>query len=130
MMLTELCMAWSNPSQVYRDFKELLSPSTRTTLNTSLSALMLSQISVRLQVTADDLRSKDTSFQIGVPPLHMDIITILGCGVLEAWPDRVEVRRRANVCNFSSPLNLNKKTAARLQDLAGVEQLEPTADQS
>ena len=84
-------------------------------------------------LTAEDLSRKDTIFQIGVPPLRIDIITdIEGVEFSEAWPDRVETSF-GGVPTFvisRHHLIMNKKTAARLQDLADVEQLESTKDQS
>lgn len=78
-------------------------------------------------LTADDLSKKETIFQIGLPPLRIDIITnIDGVEFEEAWPDRLETSFgdvRAFVISRHH-LITNKKTAARLQDLADVQQLE------
>lgn len=78
-------------------------------------------------LTADDLTKKDTIFQIGLPPLRIDIITnIDGVEFEEAWPDRLESSFgdvRAFVISRQH-LITNKKTSARLQDLADVQQLE------
>ena len=42
-------------------------------------------------LTAEDLSRKETVFQIGLPPLRIDIITSIdGVEFAEAWPDRVE----------------------------------------
>ena len=42
-------------------------------------------------LTADDLSRKGTIFQIGLPPIRVDIITnIDGVEFEEAWPDRLE----------------------------------------
>ena len=52
----------------------------------------LSQFGARLRdLTEDDLRRKGTIFEIGLPPLRIDIITAIG-GVefADAWPDRLE----------------------------------------
>lgn len=82
-------------------------------------------------LTADDLSRKETIFQIGVPPLRIDIITgVDGLEFAEAWPDRVETSF-GGVPTFvisRHHLIMNKKAAARLQDLADVQQLEPTKD--
>jgi len=83
-------------------------------------------------ITVDDLSRKDTIFQIGLPPLRIDIITdIDGVEFGDAWPDRVATSF-GGVPVFVISLHhliTNKKTAARLQDLADVQQLEPTKDQ-
>jgi hypothetical protein len=84
-------------------------------------------------LTAEDLSRKDTIFQIDIPPLRIDIITdIDGVEFSQAWPDLVETSF-GGVPTFvisRHHLIMNKKNAARLQDLADVEQLEPTKDQS
>ena len=84
-------------------------------------------------LTADDLTRKETIFQIGLPPLRIDIITkIDGVEFEDAWPDRVETSFGGIPAFVISRHHLitNKKTAARLQDLADVQQLEETADRS
>jgi len=83
-------------------------------------------------LTADDLSKKDTIFQIGLPPLRIDIITnIDGVEFQEAWPDRLETLFGGVPAFVSSRHHLitNKKTAGRLQDLADVQQLEATKHQ-
>lgn len=78
-------------------------------------------------LTADDLTRKETIFQIGLPPLRIDIITnIDGVEFAEAWPDRVETLFGGVPAFVLSRQHLitNKKTGARLQDLADVQQLE------
>jgi hypothetical protein len=83
-------------------------------------------------LTADDLSRKETIFQIGLPPLRIDIITdIDGVEFEDAWPDRVATSFGGVPTFVISRHHLiaNKKTAARLQDLADVQQLEPTKDQ-
>ena len=78
-------------------------------------------------LTADDLSKKETIFQIGLPPIRIDIITnIDGVEFEEAWPHRLETafgEVRAFVISRHH-LITNKKTAGRLQDLADVQQLE------
>ena len=84
-------------------------------------------------LTADDLSKKETIFQIGLPPLRIDIITnIDGVEFEEAWPDRLETLFGGAPAFVLSRHHLitNKKTAARLQDLADVQQLEAAEDQS
>ncbi len=78
-------------------------------------------------LTEEDLSTVGTIFQIGVPPLRIDIITeIDGVDFTEAWPDRFEtVFGAASVFVISRHhLITNKKSSARLQDLADVERLE------
>jgi hypothetical protein len=75
----------------------------------------------------DDLTKAGTIFQIGVPPLRIDIITkIDGVEFADAWPDRLETGFGGVPAFVISRHHLitNKKTAARLQDLADVEKLE------
>jgi hypothetical protein len=78
-------------------------------------------------LTADDLSRKKTIFQIGLPPLRIDIITSIdGVEFTEAWPERVRTSFGDVPAFVISRHHLiaNKKTTARLQDLADVEQLE------
>jgi hypothetical protein len=82
-------------------------------------------------LTAADLSKKETIFQIGVPPLRIDIITdVDGVEFADAWPDRLETVFGGVPAFVISRHHLitNKKTAARLQDLADVQQLELTRD--
>lgn len=78
-------------------------------------------------LTLQDLNRKETIFQIGLPPLRIDIITnIDGVEFAEAWSDRLETSFGGVAAFVISRQHLitNKKTAARLQDLADVQQLE------
>ena len=78
-------------------------------------------------LTAEDLSKRDTIFQIGLPPLRIDVITAIeGVEFADAWPDRVETVFGGVPAFVISRHHLitNKKTAARLQDLADVQQLE------
>jgi hypothetical protein len=80
-------------------------------------------------LTADDLSRKETIFQIGLPPLRIDVITnIDGVEFEDAWPDRLETLFGGVPAFVISRHHLikNKKTAARLQDLADVQELEGT----
>ena len=77
----------------------------------------------------DDLTKAGTIFQIGVAPLRIDIIThIDGVDFNEAWGDRFATAFGGVSAFVISRHHLitNKKTAARLQDLADVEKLEST----
>ena len=82
-------------------------------------------------LTVDDLSRKDTIFQIGMPPLRIDIITnIDGVEFHDAWPDRLETVFGGVPAFVISRGHLiaNKKSAARLQDLADVQELEIDPD--
>ena len=81
-------------------------------------------------LTTDDLSKTGTVFQIGVPPLRIDLITSIdGVDFTEAWPDRFDTSFGGVPVFVISRHHLitNKRTVGRLQDLADVEQLE-TAD--
>ena len=82
-------------------------------------------------LTAEDLSRKDTIFQIGLPPLRIDIITnVDGVEFAEAWPDRLQTSFGGVLAFVISRHHLitNKKATARLQDLADVQQLEAIKD--
>lgn len=84
-------------------------------------------------LTIDDLSKAGTIFQIGVPPLRIDLITTIdGVAFEEAWPDRLETSFGGVPVFVISRhhLILNKKSVGRLQDLADVEQLEATEDRA
>ena len=84
-------------------------------------------------LTADDLSRGETVFQIGRAPLRIDVITAIdGVRFEEAWPDRLETSFGGVPAFVISRHHLitNKKTTARLQDLADVQQLEATQDRS
>jgi hypothetical protein len=66
-------------------------------------------------------------FQIGVPPIRIDILTtISGVTFDEAWGARVNSRYDDQPIQVLSREHLiqNKRAAGRLQDLADVERLE------
>lgn len=79
-----------------------------------------------------DLEVKDLSrpglvFQIGVPPVRVDVITSIdGVEFEDAWPDRLETVFDGLPVSVLSRHHLiaNKKAAGRTQDLADVERLE------
>lgn len=82
-------------------------------------------------LTVEDLSQKHTIFQIGLPPLRIDIITAIdGLEFADAWPDRLESAFGGVPALIISRRHLitNKKTTARLQDLADVQQLEALKD--
>ena len=78
-------------------------------------------------LTATDLSSPGIVFQIGVPPVRIDILTeVDGLTFHEAWQDKVEATFsgvRVFVLSISA-LRKNKKASGRLQDLADLEALE------
>jgi hypothetical protein len=78
-------------------------------------------------LTAADLSRKETVFQIGLPPLRIDILTdIDGVDFDDAWPDRLQTvfgGVPAFVISRHHPI-ANKTAAARLQALADVQDLE------
>ncbi|HXI58929.1 MAG TPA: hypothetical protein VNO55_22835 [Polyangia bacterium] len=74
-----------------------------------------------------DLVNPGLIFQIGVPPVRIDIITSIdGVDFLAAWRDRVQTRLGEIFVPVLSRHHLiaNKKASGRLQDLADVERLE------
>ncbi len=78
-------------------------------------------------LTAKDLVEPGLIFQIGVPPIRIDVITAIdGVEFSDAWPDRIQTTFAGeNVAVLSmNHLIVNKKAAGRLQDLADVEKLE------
>ena len=78
-------------------------------------------------LTSEDLSKPGTIFQIGLPPLRIDIITSIdGVEFAEAWRDRVELTFGGVPAFVISRQHLiaNKRAAGRLQDLADVEKLE------
>lgn len=83
------------------------------------------------ELTLDDLSRKGTIFQIEVPPLRIDIITdIDGVEFDDAWPDRLETQFGGIPAFVISRQHLitNKKTSARLQDLADIQELDAHGD--
>jgi hypothetical protein len=82
-------------------------------------------------LTVKDLASSDLIFQIGVPPLRIDIITSIDdVEFVDAWPERVSSEYADQPVNVMSRRHLirNKKAVGRLQDLADVEALEGGGD--
>jgi hypothetical protein len=78
-------------------------------------------------LTKDDLTQPGTIFQIGIPPLRIDILTAIdGVTFAEAWTERFETRfggERTFVISLNHLLK-NKNAAGRLQDLADIERLQ------
>jgi hypothetical protein len=73
------------------------------------------------------LAKRGTVFQIGVPPVRIDLITAIdGLEFDEAWNDRLPTRFAGEPAFVPSLAHLvrNKRASGRLQDLADVEALE------
>jgi hypothetical protein len=78
-------------------------------------------------LTVQDLASPGLVFQIGVPPVRVDVMTsIEGVTFEDAWPDRLLASLEGSQVPVISRHHLiaNKKAAGRLQDLADVDALE------
>ena len=78
-------------------------------------------------LTDKDLSSPGTVFQMGVPPVRIDVITAIdGVEFEEAWVSRVETTFAGRSASVLSREHLikNKKASGRTQDLADVEWLE------
>ena len=83
-------------------------------------------------LTTEDLVQPGTIFQIGVPPLRVDILTAIdGVQFPEAWPDRFEAKLGGEPTFVISAHHLvkNKQAAGRLQDLADIERLQKKGEQ-
>jgi hypothetical protein len=81
-------------------------------------------------LTLEDLIQPGLIFQIGVPPLRVDVLTAIDAVQFDdAWRERVETTFGGqSTAVLSLPhLIANKKAAGRLQDLADVEALERLA---
>jgi hypothetical protein len=78
-------------------------------------------------LTEQDLERPGLVFQIGVPPLRVDVLTSIdGVEFEPAWRDRIRTAFAGVPGDVISAHHLvaNKKACGRLQDLADVEQLE------
>jgi hypothetical protein len=78
-------------------------------------------------LTAEDLQRPGLIFQIGVPPLRIELLTAVdGVEFEPAWRDRLRTTFAGTPAAVLSLEHLiaNKKAAGRLQDLADVERLE------
>ena len=78
-------------------------------------------------LTEADLIEPGVVFQIGVPPVRIDILTAIdGVEFSEAWPARLLTRFADQPAAVLSREHLiqNKRAAGRTQDLADVERLE------
>jgi hypothetical protein len=82
-------------------------------------------------VTADDFSREGITYQIGLPPLRIDVLTQLtGLSFAEAWPDRL--RRLVDDIDVDfigrDAFVRNKRATGRLKDLADVEDLAGTGE--
>ncbi len=78
-------------------------------------------------LTEADLSQPGLIFQIGVPPVRIDVVTAIdGVDFAEAWPARLLTRFADQPVGVLSREHLikNKRAAGRTQDLADVEWLE------
>lgn len=78
-------------------------------------------------LTIEDLAQPGLIFQMGVPPVRIDVITAIdGVEFDAAWPDRLVAALGGLPVPVLSRGHLiaNKRAAGRLQDLADVERLE------
>ncbi|HJQ36245.1 MAG TPA: DUF6036 family nucleotidyltransferase [Thermoanaerobaculia bacterium] len=85
------------------------------------------------ELTEDDFAHPDLTFQIGVAPIRIDVLSSIdGVEFATAWEHRSESTygdQRIFVISREDLLH-NKRTAARLQDLADVEALEALGDKA
>jgi hypothetical protein len=78
-------------------------------------------------LTLDELASPGITFQIGLPPLRIDILTeISGVTFDEAWPNRLAVENHglSYAVIGRAELIRNKRAAARPKDLVDADNLE------
>jgi hypothetical protein len=79
------------------------------------------------ELTEADLTEPGLIFQIGVPPVRIDIVTSIdGVAFDEAWPARILTRFADQQISVLSKQHLiqNKRASGRTQDLADLERLE------
>lgn len=78
------------------------------------------------QVTSADFSREGITFQIGLPPLRIDILTTLtGLAFAEAWPERIRGPVGDIEVDFigRDAFIRNKRATGRLKDLADIEGL-------
>lgn len=77
-------------------------------------------------VTAADFSKPGDVYQLGVPPVRIDILTaISGVTFEDAWPNRIEAQVGGLRLAFLGPRELvrNKRASARAKDLQDIELL-------
>ncbi len=82
-------------------------------------------------LTRADLVKPGIVFQIGVPPVRIDLLTSIdGVAFEEAWKERLRTHFAGVGVGVLSRAHLirNKRASGRLQDLADVERLEGRSD--
>ena len=78
-------------------------------------------------LSESDLSTPGVVFQIGVPPLRIDVLTAIdGVTFEEAWPARMRAELADLAVTVLSKQHTiqNKRAAGRTQDLADIERLE------
>lgn len=78
------------------------------------------------QVTADDFSRPGIVFQMGLPPMRIDVLTELtGITFAEAWPERVRANFGAVAADVigRNAFIKNKRATGRAKDLGDVEAL-------
>jgi hypothetical protein len=78
-------------------------------------------------LTERDLTEPGVVFQIGVPPVRVDILTAIdGVEFEEAWASRMRTKLAGEPVTVLSKAHLiqNKRASGRTQDLADIEQLQ------
>lgn len=79
------------------------------------------------ELTPDDFAQPDLTFQIGIAPIRIDVLSSIdGIDFETAWENKVGAQYGDQHVFVISRLDLitNKRAAGRLQDLADVEALE------
>lgn len=82
-------------------------------------------------LTEDDLTTPGVVFQMGVPPVRIDVLTMIdGVEFEAAWPERMPAQFAGVPTAVLGRKHLiqNKRAAGRAQDLADVEWLETHGD--
>jgi hypothetical protein len=82
-------------------------------------------------VTARDLETVGTVYQIGVPPRRIDLLTsVSGLTFEDAWPRRTEVQVGALSVSFIGKDDLvrNKRATGREKDLLDIRLLEESGE--
>lgn len=78
-------------------------------------------------LTAEDLTRAGTVFQIGVPPVRVDVLTTIdGVSFDEAWSEHLKTAFADQPVGVLSREHLirNKRASGRTQDLADIERLQ------
>lgn len=79
------------------------------------------------ELSETDLAEPGLTFQIGIPPIRIDVMTAIdGVDFEEAWSNRMQTQFLDQTVSVLSKTNLiqNKRASRRTQDLADLEWLE------